>query len=51
MGLSEGRKCQTANLKQYVNERIHKHGKILDFVMSGEDDNLVTCLFCVFHAV
>jgi len=32
---------QSANLTQHVTERTHKHGHILDLVISRDDDNLI----------
>ena len=29
------------DFRQYVQERTHRHGHILDFVMSRDDDNLI----------
>ena len=35
---------RSANLRQHVKERTHRHGHILDIAISRDDDNLIKCV-------
>jgi len=36
---------RSANLRQHVQERTHRHGHILDLVISRDDDNLIKAVY------